>query len=86
MKKEYDFSKGVRGKFFIPPDKMNIPIYLEKNVQKYFFEKAQAQGKNPSDLINQILKKDIEIKKTGIDRFVKFNIINHIVIVHILWN
>jgi hypothetical protein len=29
MKKEYDFSKGTRGKFFNKNAKLNIPVYLE---------------------------------------------------------
>ena len=29
MKKEYNFSKGVRGKFYNPEGKFNLPIYLE---------------------------------------------------------
>jgi hypothetical protein len=27
MRKEYDFSKGERGKFFRPDAKLNIPVY-----------------------------------------------------------
>jgi hypothetical protein len=30
MRKEYDFSKGQRGRFYRPDMKLNIPIYLEK--------------------------------------------------------
>ena len=29
MKKEYDFSKGERGKFYNPGAKIDLPIYLE---------------------------------------------------------
>ena len=32
MRKEYDFSKGERGKFYRPDIKMNIPIYLDEEV------------------------------------------------------
>ena len=34
MKKEYDFSKGERGKFYRPETELNIPIYLEPDVAK----------------------------------------------------
>jgi hypothetical protein len=27
MKKEYDFSKGKRGRFYNPDAKLNIPLY-----------------------------------------------------------
>jgi uroporphyrinogen decarboxylase len=33
MKKEYDFSKGGRGKFYRPNAKFNVPVYLDNKVQ-----------------------------------------------------
>ena len=36
MKKEYDFSKGERGKFFRPGAKLNLPVYLEPDLRAYF--------------------------------------------------
>jgi len=36
MKKEYDFSKGERGKFYRPDIQLNLPVYLEPDVRKYF--------------------------------------------------
>ena len=36
MKKEYDFSKGERGKFFRPGAKLNLPVYLEQDLRDYF--------------------------------------------------
>jgi len=36
MKKEYDFSKGERGKFYRPDIQLNLPVYLEPDVLKYF--------------------------------------------------
>lgn len=35
VKKEYDFSKGVRGKFYHPEARLNLPIYLEKEVEEF---------------------------------------------------
>lgn len=32
MKKEYDFSKAEQGKFHRSPEKLKIPIYLDKEV------------------------------------------------------
>jgi hypothetical protein len=40
MKKEYDFSKGERGKFFRPGAELNIPVYLEPDVAKAFRSSA----------------------------------------------
>jgi hypothetical protein len=36
MKKEYDFSKGVRGKFYKSDIQLNIPVYLEPKLKEYF--------------------------------------------------
>jgi len=36
MKKEYDFSKGERGKFYRPDAQLNVPVYLEPDVREYF--------------------------------------------------
>ena len=36
MKKEYDFSKGERGKFYRPDTELNLPVYLEPDLRKYF--------------------------------------------------
>ena len=40
MKKEYDFSKGERGKFYRPDAELSIPIYLEPDVAKVFRSSA----------------------------------------------
>jgi hypothetical protein len=36
MKKEYDFSKGERGKFYRPDARLNLPVYLEPDLREYF--------------------------------------------------
>jgi hypothetical protein len=36
MKKEYDFSKGERGKFYRPDVRLNLPVYLEPDLREYF--------------------------------------------------
>jgi len=61
MKSEYDFSKGERGKFYQPGAEFNIPIYLEKEVLAYLSERARAKGVDVSQLINEILKRDISL-------------------------
>lgn len=35
MKKEYDFSKGVREKFFQPNATLNLPVYLDNEVSAW---------------------------------------------------
>jgi len=61
MRKEYDFSKGEQGKFFIPKDEIDIPVYLDKDVRKYFATKAKKENKDIDSLINSTLKKDMEL-------------------------
>jgi hypothetical protein len=36
MKKEYDFSKGERGKFYRPDIQLSLPVYLEPDLRKVF--------------------------------------------------
>lgn len=36
MKKEYDFSKGERGKFYRPDAELELPIYLDADLREYF--------------------------------------------------
>lgn len=61
MKKEYDFSKGERGKFFREGAKLNLPVYLDDDVRAYFQERAQAKGVEVGRLVNELLKREIEV-------------------------
>jgi len=65
MKDKYDFSNAAQGKFYRPIDKLEIPIYLDKNNREFFMEKIKKGNKNLSlsSIINSLLKKDIEISK-----------------------
>mgnify|MGYP003456342939 CR=1 FL=1 len=58
---EIDFSKGTRGKFFRPGARLNLPVYLDAEVQDYLTERAQARGIEVAQLVNELLKKDIEL-------------------------
>jgi len=61
MKREYDFSRGERGKFYYPDARLNTPIYLDKEILTYLGERAKAKGVEISELINDILRKDIDL-------------------------
>ena len=63
MKDEYDFSGAEQGKFYRPIEELDIPIYLDKEVKAFFIEKIKAKGQEFSlnQVINALLKKDIEI-------------------------
>jgi hypothetical protein len=61
MPSEIDFSNGVRGKFFKPEVRVNLPVYLEADVQDYLAARAKARGIEVAQLVNELLKKDIEL-------------------------
>lgn len=61
MKDHYDFSKGQRGKFYRPDAAFRLPVYLDEKVQDYLTAKADAKGVDLADLVNDMLKKDIEL-------------------------
>ena len=61
MRDEYDFSKGERGKFYNPNAQFNLPLYLEADVLNYFTAKAKAKGVELNTLVNDLLKKDIDL-------------------------
>ena len=61
MRKNYDFSKAERGKFFKPEAKMNLPVYLDAEVLNYFVKKAEAKGVELDTMLNETLKKDIAL-------------------------
>lgn len=61
MPSEIDFSKGTRGKFFKPGDRLNLPVYLDAEVQDYLSARAKARGIEVGRLVNELLKKDIEL-------------------------
>jgi hypothetical protein len=61
MKKHYDFSKGEKGKFYIPEEEIELPVYLNTNNQKYYLDLATNKKIAMSKLINSILTKDKDI-------------------------
>lgn len=61
MKDRYDFSKGVRGKFYRPDAVFRLPVYLDEKVESYLTAKADAKGIDLSDLVNEMLRREIEI-------------------------
>ena len=65
MPEEIDFSGGVRGKFYRPGAKLNLPVYLDTPVLTYLAERAKAKGIPLNELVNQLLKKDIELIEAG---------------------
>ena len=58
---EYDFSKGVRGKFYRKGAELRLPIYLDAKLQKQIERLAEKNGKDVSDLVNQLVQREVEL-------------------------
>lgn len=65
MQREYDFSKGVRGKFHKIDAQLVLPVYLDAEVQDYLADKASKKGIELSDMVNDLLRRDIEIMEAS---------------------
>jgi hypothetical protein len=61
MRKEYDFSKGERGKFYRPDMKLNLPIYLDEEVSAFVDKIASKKKIDRSSVVNELLRGDIKI-------------------------
>ncbi len=63
MKKEYDFSKGERGKFFHPKAELNLPIYLSKENLQFVETIAKKKSESLNDVVNALIKSDMQLAK-----------------------
>jgi hypothetical protein len=61
MKAEYDFSKGERGRFYHPDVVLNLPIYLEPDVDDFIRRLAKEKGKDVETLVNEWLRHGIRL-------------------------
>jgi hypothetical protein len=61
MKPEYDFGIAERSKFFRPNAELRLPIYLSADVQAYLAERAEQKGIPLDEMVNALLKQDIQI-------------------------
>jgi hypothetical protein len=61
MRKEYDFSKGERGKFYRPGVELNLPIYLEPDVARFVRELARVKNEEVEAIVNNWLRQDIAL-------------------------
>ena len=61
MKDEYDFSKGERGRFYRQDAVLAPPVHLDAGVLAFLSARAAARGIPLNELVNELLKKDIEL-------------------------
>ena len=60
MRREYDFSKAVRVKFYRKGAELRLPIYLDPKLQGKLERIARRKGKDVGEMVNQLLRKDVE--------------------------
>jgi len=61
MKKQYDFSKGVRGKFYRENTRLNLPIYLDDDVADVVKKFAERKNVDAQTAVNKILRSNKKI-------------------------
>ena len=64
MPAEIDFTNASRGRHQIPADaKVFLPASIERSVWEYFSAKAELKGVGLSELLTDVLRRDIEISE-----------------------
>ena len=63
MRKEYDFSKGEKGKFFKDKIVINYPVYLEPKNLKFIQEIADKSKTDISKIVNELIENNIKLAK-----------------------
>jgi hypothetical protein len=62
MKTEYDFSHAERGKHYAGLGaRFQVPIYLNEQLQSHLLIVAERKNISLSDLVNDLLNKDLAI-------------------------
>jgi hypothetical protein len=64
MKDDHDFSKAERGRFYRPDAVLTPSVHLDAEVLAFLTPRAEARGVSLSELVNTLLKKDIELTAT----------------------
>ncbi len=64
MKKQYDFSKGARGKFFRRGLRLCLPVYLEPKTDAFLRKLADQKGTDVGEIVNEWIRKDIDLIKS----------------------
>lgn len=61
MKKEYDFSKAERGKFYRPDIKLNLPVYLDDEAFAFVDTIAKNKKTDVSSVVNELIRTDMKL-------------------------
>lgn len=61
MKKEYDFSKAERGKFYRKNADARLPIYLGARLQKQVESLASRTGRDMGEVVSRIVETELRL-------------------------
>ena len=61
MRDEYDLPTAERDRFYRPGATLVPPVHLDPEVLAFLTARAEARGISLSELVNALLKKDIEL-------------------------
>jgi hypothetical protein len=64
MKKEYNFTNAERGKFYRPDAKLNVPVYLDDEVQDFVRGIAEQKKADMGKVVNDLLRSDMSLAKS----------------------
>lgn len=64
MKKEYDFSRGERGKFYRKDVIFKLPVYLNDEVRIFVEQIAEKKHRDVSDVVNDLLRSDMQLEES----------------------
>lgn len=56
MKKQYDFSRAERGRFYRKNAALRLPIYLGPRLQRRVESLAARTGRDVGDVVNEIVE------------------------------
>ena len=66
MKREYDFSKVVRGQFYRKRGELRLPIYLDAKLQRKVERLAQKKGKDVGEVSINFIRRRAVLRAGGI--------------------
>jgi hypothetical protein len=64
MKKQYDFPRAERGKFYRADARLNLPVYLDEEVPAFVQGIAEKRHADLSAVVNQLLRSDMQLAET----------------------
>ena len=65
MKKEYDFSKGERGKFYHLDMELILHVYLDPDIAQFLRELAEKRGTEIQIIVNDWLRKNMDLVQSA---------------------